>query len=124
MSSSNDKLWKAFWNSVERWHGSNPKPSIAVERSAAGDNWPEAFKATVHAFSQENKSVSFKLETGEVRDFDLRRFNIRGWSAPRPGRDLAEWNTVKSFRLFRESEEFFDDEVFVFTEFRELGRKI
>src|SRR6266851_1128759 len=90
MISSADSLWNKFWNSVEGWSTSNPKVSLVVEIKAAGDNWPDTFKATVMGFSRDNVSITLRFESGKEDELKLDGFRIRARSVPIPGRDLSE----------------------------------
>ena len=115
MSSSDDKFWRA----VGRWCSSNPKPSVVTEAIAPGVNWPETFKATVKSFSR-GESITFELESGDLREVVLRDFRVRVSSVRTPRGDLAEWNIVGSFSLLDEA----NDAGLTFTELREFGKEV
>lgn len=109
--------YEAFWKAVENWCISKSKPTIRVEATAEGSNWPTAiFSGRVDSFTM-GESITFALDDGQIRTVELRNCSLRVVTIPK---DLSELNVLARFSLEC------DDEggtvsCFVFTEMRDWG---
>jgi hypothetical protein len=105
-----------FWNAVENWCRTSPKPLIRVEASEG--NWPVVRTGTVSDFFR-GSSIDFVWEgDSEPHPLDLGGCAFRTLIIPV---SLAEADVVRRFNLVCEES---DDSTtwFVFTELRDFGK--
>ena len=90
MCSSTD----SFWNAVEKWSTSKPKPLIRVE--GRSDNWDIfSITGTVRGFIRDD-FIDLIREDGALCPIDLRRCELRVVTIPQ---DLKEMEAVARFTV-------------------------
>jgi hypothetical protein len=113
MRSSTD----SFWNAVEYWYSTNPKPRIRVE--GADTNWPALLQTGIVDGFVRGESIDFIWEGAlEPCTLVLSRCVLRAIDIPR---SVEEADVVRHFALLCDEP---DDATtrFVFTELRDFGK--
>lgn len=80
-----------FWKVVGNW--SREKPTIVLEITDAGNNWPSGvFRGTIDSFV-ESVSIVFKPSSGDSFLIPLRGCSVRSSEHPKPALDseLEDW---------------------------------
>lgn len=106
---------ESFWNAVEKWRTSSPKPLIRVE--GRGGNWDIfSITGTVRGFVRDD-FIDFIREDGTLCPIDLRRCKLRVVTIPK---ELGKMEAVARFTVGCEEDDGSTTR-FVFTELRDFG---